>query len=110
VGESVIEESAQDGSGGGLVGRAQDSIGSWIQSVESILDELASTGDAPVRAADGTGLCPGSECGSTLDPSGSQALTFILIGVILATAGKLASLAGRRRVDNPADPGTPRTS
>jgi hypothetical protein len=96
VGESVIEESTQDGSGG-LVGRVQDSIGSWIRSVASILDELASTGDAPVRAADGTSLCPGSECGSTFDASGSEVLTFLLICVIVAVAGTLAILAGRRR-------------
>ncbi|HEV2906913.1 MAG TPA: hypothetical protein VGZ50_06330 [Actinomycetota bacterium] len=63
----------------------------------SILDELALTGDAPVRAADGTSLCPGSECGSTFNARGSEVLTFLLICVILAVAGTIAILAGRRR-------------
>jgi hypothetical protein len=65
--------------------------------VASILDELASTGDARVRAADGTSLCPGSECGPTFDASDSEALTLIQICVILPVAGTLAIRVGRRR-------------
>jgi hypothetical protein len=72
--------------------------------VASMLDELASTGDAPLRAADGTSLCPGSECGSIFDASGSEALTLILICVILAVAGTLAILAVRRRSTIPPRP------
>jgi hypothetical protein len=98
-GESIIGESTQGGSGDVPEDEKNvpGSIGSWIQSVASILDELASTGDARVRAADGTSLCPGSECGSIFDASGSEALTFILVCVILAVAGTLAIRAGRRR-------------
>jgi hypothetical protein len=82
-----------------LVGRVQDSIGSWIRSVASILDELASTGDARVRAADGTSLCPGSECGSTSD-AGQWPLILILVliagNAFLAVAVIFAVRARRR--------------
>jgi hypothetical protein len=77
---------------------------SWIQSVASILDELASTGDGPVRAAERASRCPGSECGSTSDAIGSEVLVLVLICVILAVSPeRLASRAGRRR-SNPSRP------
>lgn len=99
VGESIIGESAQNDSGVVPVNSesVQGGDGSWIQSVASILDELASIGDAPVRAAEGTSLCPGSECGSTFDAIGSEALALVLICVSLAVAGTLAIRARRRR-------------
>ncbi len=95
----MIGESTQDGSGDVPEDErsVRGSIGSWIHSVASVLNELASTGDARVRAADGTSLCPGSECGPTFDASDSEALTLIQICVILAVAGTLAIFAGRRR-------------
>lgn len=98
-GESTIAESTQDGSGDVSEDEknVRGSIGSWIHSVASILNELASTADVRVRAADGTSLCPGSDCGSTFNRNGFEALTFILICVILAVAGTIAILAGRRR-------------
>ena len=55
----------------------------------SILEELASTGAAPVRAAEGPSLCPGAQCGSTFGALGSVALAGILM-LVLAVAGTLA--------------------
>jgi hypothetical protein len=91
--EPVDEESVPGGAG------------SFIRSVASILYDLASTGDAPVRAAERTSLCPGSECGSTIGAIGSKAVALVLICVILAVAGALAIRAGLRRstTDPPAE-------
>lgn len=66
--------------------------GSWMDSVTSILEDLASTRGAPVRAAEGASLCPRAQCGSTFD---SKALAGILI-CVLAVAGTLAIRKGRR--------------
>ncbi|MDQ5875197.1 MAG: hypothetical protein M3526_07435, partial [Actinomycetota bacterium] len=83
------EESVQGGAGS-----------LFIESVASILDELASSADSTVRAAEGTSSCLGPQCGSTFDSLGSKALAIILISVILAVVAALATRAGRRRSSN----------
>jgi hypothetical protein len=91
VGEST-GESLQDHPGAGPAGDAS----SFIESVASIIDQLA-TVDVPVRASERGSDCPRSSCGSTRDVSGSKTLVLISIFVILAVAGTLGVLVGRRR-------------
>jgi hypothetical protein len=70
--------------------------GSWMHTVASILVELAATGNAPVRAAEGASRCPGPECRSIFDAIVSDAPALLLICVILAVGGTLMIRAGRR--------------
>jgi hypothetical protein len=99
VGASIIGESAQNDPG--VVPKdpanRRGGAGSWIHSVASILVELAATGDAPVRAAEGPSRCPGPECPSIFDAIVSEAPALLLTCVILALAGTLMTRAGRRR-------------
>ena len=72
-----------------------DSAG-LIQSVTLVLEELAST-DAAVGAAEGMSPCRGTECGSAFDATGSDALTLLVLCIILAVAATLVIRAGRKR-------------
>jgi hypothetical protein len=76
---------------------AQGGEGSWIQSVASILSQLASIEDAPERVAEGTSHCSGSDCGSAFDAIGLKALAIALISVGLAVVGAFAIRTRRRR-------------
>jgi hypothetical protein len=78
-----------------------DEASSFAESVASILDELASIEDAPIRATERS-PCPGSECGSIFDTLGSKAMALVAICIILAVAGISAIRARMRRPD--ADP------
>jgi hypothetical protein len=73
-----------------------DDGSSFIDSVASILDQLASV-DTSVGQAERGSLCPTSACGVTADAPGSRARMLISICVFLAVAGTLATRAGRRR-------------
>ena len=73
-----------------------DDGSSFIDSVASILDQLASV-DTSVGQVERGSLCPTSACGVTADAPGSRALMLISICVFLAVAGTLAMRAGRRR-------------
>jgi hypothetical protein len=75
---------------------AQGGGGSWIQSVASILTQLASIEDAPETAAERASPCPGSECGSASDAIGLKALAIALISVGVAVVGAFAIRARRR--------------
>ena len=76
---------------------ARGGEGSWIQSVASILTQLASLEGAPEKAAESASPCPGSDCGSAVVASGAQGLAIALISVGLAVVGALAIRARRRR-------------
>lgn len=95
----MVGESAQNDSG--LVPENDESVqggvASWIRSVASILEELASTPNAAVRGAKGTRLCPGSKCGSTLDAR--VALVLIIGNALLVVVIALASRARIRRLN-----------
>jgi outer membrane biosynthesis protein TonB len=76
--------------------RAQGGEGSWIQSVASILTQLASIENAP-ETAESASPCRGSECGSAFDAIGPKVLAIALISVGLAVVGAFAIRARRRR-------------
>lgn len=88
VGRPNAWESAQDDA------ESVQGGGSWIEAVESILDELASTEETAVRAADGRSPCSGSECSSTFGPV--RALVLVSVGLLLAVAGVFVIRAARR--------------
>jgi hypothetical protein len=69
---------------------------SWIQAVASILDQLASTGNGPVRATEDPATCLGPECGSSSEARGSKA-ALVLLALIVGVAGSYAIGAQRRR-------------
>lgn len=93
MGESNFADSALNDPASASADSENVVAGSWMESVASILEELASTG-APVRAAEGASRCPGAQCGSTFNGIGSKALAGILI--VLMVAGTLAIRQGRR--------------
>jgi hypothetical protein len=96
-GESVIGGDPRSDPGIGPVPEAaQGGEGSWIQSVASILSQLASIEDAPEGAAESASRCAGSDCGSAFDAIGPKALAIALISVGLAVVGALAIRARRR--------------
>ncbi len=69
--------------------RAQGDEGSWIQSVASILTQLASIEDAP-ETAESASPCRGSDCGSASGAIGPKVLAITLILVGLAVVGAFA--------------------
>jgi hypothetical protein len=72
--------------------------GSLIESVASILDELASTDDGTaVRAADGQSICPGSECPSTFGPVRALALVSVVLLLVFVIRAARRSNAGSAR-------------
>jgi hypothetical protein len=75
--------------------RAQGGEGSWIQSVASILTQLASIEDAP-ETAGSSSPCRGSDCGSAFDAIGPKVLAMALILIGLAVVGAFAIRARRR--------------
>ena len=95
--ESTVGEIARNGSTPELQDPENEGVDSWVDSMALILEELASTGDGPVRAAEGASLCPGAQCGSASDAIGSTALAGILI-CVLVVAGMVAIRVGRRRL------------
>jgi hypothetical protein len=72
--------------------RAQGGEGSWIESVASILTQLASIEDAP-ETAETAAPCRGSDCGSAFVAIVPKALAIAL----LAVGGAFAIRARRRR-------------
>jgi outer membrane biosynthesis protein TonB len=90
--ESTFVESLRDHPGAGPA----DEASSFIESVASIIDQLA-TVDVPAAASERGAVCPGSTCGPTRDVSGSKTLALISLCVILAVAGTFGVRAGRRR-------------
>lgn len=80
-----------------MLDQLENAVGgrSWIQTVASILHELASPGNGSVRAAEAASLCPGSDCVSARDADSSPWMSFVVICAILAVAGTLAVRAGR---------------
>ena len=97
MGESTFADGAQNDPASDLADLEDVVAALWMDSVASILEELASTDGAPVRAAEGASLCPEAQCGSTFDAIGSTALAGILI-CVLAVVGTLAIRRnGRRR-------------
>lgn len=100
-GRSPAGDNARNGSGYEFANSQNVGAGSWMESVTSILEDL-SAGGGPVKAAEGTSLCPGAKCGSGSDDLGSTALAGIVI-CVLAVTGTLAireeqrsKAAGRR--------------
>jgi outer membrane biosynthesis protein TonB len=75
----------------------QGGAGPWLQSVASILVELAATSDAPVRAAEGAPRCRRPDCRSIFGAIVSKAPALLLICLILGVGGSLMVRAGRRR-------------
>jgi hypothetical protein len=68
--------------------------GSWIQSVASILTQLASIENAP-ETAESASPCRGSDCGSAFDAIGPKVLAIALILIGLAVVGAFAIRARR---------------
>ena len=75
--------------------RAQGGEGSWIESVASILTQLASIENAP-ETAESASPCHGSDCGSAFDAIGPKVLAIALILIGLAVVGAFAIRARRR--------------
>jgi hypothetical protein len=97
VGRSISEESAQNDPG--VEPRKEESVqGSVVSWIRSILEELASTPNGAVRGAEGTSLCPGSKCGSTLDGM-VVALVLIIGNALLVVTIALAIRARRLRLN-----------
>lgn len=75
--------------------RVQGGEGSWIESVASILTQLASIENAP-ETAEAASPCRGSDCGSASDAIGPKVLAIALILVGLTIVGAFAIRARRR--------------
>jgi hypothetical protein len=97
-GASAIEGDSRSDPGIGPMDpeRAQGGEDSWIQSVASILTQLASIEGAP-ETAESASPCRGSDCGSAFDAIGPKVLAIALILVGLAVVGAFAIRARRRR-------------
>lgn len=93
LGDSIVGKNALD-DGESVQGRTS----SFIESLASILQNLVSTEDTAVRAAERTSLCPGSACGSILNAIGTKP-ALVLICVVLLVAGALAFRVWRRRTN-----------
>jgi hypothetical protein len=77
---------------------ARDGTGSLFTTVASIIDELASSDDRAIRAAEAPTSCPGFACASPTDATEDRALLFIvLICLPIAFAGVLVLRARSRR-------------
>jgi outer membrane biosynthesis protein TonB len=74
--------------------RAQGGEGSWIESVASILTQLASIENAP-ETAESASPCRGSDCGSASDAIDPKVLAIALILVGLTVVGAFAIRARR---------------
>jgi outer membrane biosynthesis protein TonB len=81
--------------------RAQGGEGSWIESVASILTQLASIENAP-ETAESASPCRGSDCGSASQAIGPKVLVIALILIGLAVVGSFAIRARRRSSGGPA--------
>jgi outer membrane biosynthesis protein TonB len=97
-GASVIGGDPQSATGIGPMDpeNAQGDEGSWIQSVASILTQLASIENAP-ETAESASPCRGSDCGSAFDGIGPEVLAIALILIGLAVVGAFAIRARRSR-------------
>ncbi|HEX6581347.1 MAG TPA: hypothetical protein VF195_10805 [Actinomycetota bacterium] len=76
---------------------APDGTGSLFATVGSIIDELTSSDDPPIRAAEASSACPGSDCDSPGDVTQTRALVIVLAGLAIAFAGVLVIRARSRR-------------
>lgn len=73
--------------------------GSLFETVGSIIDELTSSNDPAIRAAEAPSTCPGSACVSSTDAKGT--LFIVLICLAIAIAGALVIRAMSRRSTTP---------
>ena len=73
--------------------------GSLFETVGSIIDELTSSNDPAIRAAEAPSTCPGSACVSSTDAKGT--LFIVLICLAIAVAGALVIRAMSRRSTTP---------
>jgi hypothetical protein len=71
--------------------------GSLFATVGSIIDELTSSDDSAIRAAEAPSTCPGSACGSPTDAAGTRALFTVLICLAIVIAGAFVIRAINRR-------------
>jgi hypothetical protein len=71
--------------------------GSLFETVGSIIDELASSDDGVIRAAEVPSTCSGLTCGSSTVVKRTGALFIVLICLAVAIAGALVIRAMSRR-------------
>lgn len=71
--------------------------GSLFETVGSIIDELTSSDDPAIRAAEAPSTCPGSACVSSTDAKGTRTLFIVLICLAIAVAGAIVIRAMSRR-------------
>jgi hypothetical protein len=81
----------------GDAGLARDGTGSLFTTVASIIDELASSDDRAIRAAEAPTQCPGLGCGSPTEATTTRALFIVLTCLAIAVAGAVVILARSRR-------------
>jgi outer membrane biosynthesis protein TonB len=82
---------------GEVAGFAGDGSESLFGTVASIIDELTTTGDRAIQAAEAPSTCPGSSCDSSTDATGTRALFIVLTCLAIAFAGALVIRARDRR-------------
>jgi outer membrane biosynthesis protein TonB len=75
--------------------------GSLFETVGSIIDELTSSNDPAIRAAEAPSTCPGSACLSSTDAKGTRTSFIVLICLAIAIAGALVIRAMSRRSTTP---------
>lgn len=97
-----------------LLGRSTDQedaspprvgTGSLFETVGSIIDELTSSDDRVIRAAEVPSTCSGLACGSSTDVKRTGTLFIVLMCLAIAIAGTLIirAMSGRSTTELPSD-------